>query len=165
MNTRVKSATRWSLPMLYTVCSLVLMVTGCGEVSDRFKQSRPKTVTASGIALYRGKPLVGATVVLVPVLQKGIAATGITSEEGKFVLSAFPPDEGAVPGKYTATVMLLESQPPQTWSEASHDAIPTSNIKPKSLIPEKYAEARSSGLIVEITESGNTEILLELKDP
>src|SRR5688572_32107077 len=78
----------------------VLCSAGCGSGSDKFKEARPKTVSAAGTVMYKGSPVVGATVELIPTAGGKIGASGMTDSSGHVVLKAYPPDSGVVPGAY-----------------------------------------------------------------
>ena len=101
---------------------------------------------------------------LAPVAADGVAASAITNTQGKFELMAFPPDSGAVPGSYKVTISKVVAAPETTYSEDSHDAMPTPVVKPSSLIPAKYATPNTSDLTAEIPESGIETIEFDLKD-
>ena len=148
--------------MVGWVCCLVLLA-GCSG-GDNYKSKRPKTVPAKGVVTYRGQPVGGAIILFVPLENSGTAASAMTDDSGGFTMMAFPPDSGAVPGKYTATVMKTIEPPAQVWSETSHDAPPPKVVKAVSLIPAKYAERSTSGLSVTIPEAGDEALKFELKD-
>jgi hypothetical protein len=133
---------------------------GCGSGDDKFKAQRPEVATAKGVVTYKGRPVEGATIVFAP-RGGATAATGRTDSSGRFSVSAFPPDAGAVPGNYTVTISKTEELP-QT-APASHDA-PADVPRPRSLIPEKYSVAESSGLTATVPEDGTSDLTFELTD-
>lgn len=147
---------------IFTLClvSGLLFVVGCGG-SDAAKSARPKVVPATGLVKYKGQPVADATVVFVPDSPAGVAANATTDGDGKFVLKAFDPDEGAVPGKYKVTVSKVEI--PLPAPRASHDEV-IKPVVPKYLVPQKYEDPEKSGLTAEVVDGQKNEFEFDLKD-
>jgi Icc-related predicted phosphoesterase len=100
---------------------------------------------------YQGTPLVGAYVQLVPKERgKGFNADGLTEGDGTLIPSTFSPMDGMIPGLYQ--VAVTQRRPLY---------LPDGSLGP-NLLPEKYASASQSGLLVEITNSGANEVRLDL---
>jgi hypothetical protein len=137
----------------------VLLLAGCSSGSDQWKSKRPKTAPAAGVITLNGKPLDGAQVILVPT-SGDHGGSALSEGDGRFRLATFPPDDGVVPGNYK--VMIIKSLVPQNPDPGS----PESTVPQfaKLLVPEKYTDAESSGLTVEIPASGKQDIRLELKE-
>jgi len=137
-------------------------VAGCGGgADDAAKRNRPKVVPAQGIVTYKGSPVTGATVVFSPTAGTN-AASALTDSSGRFSMSAFPPDPGAVPGQYKVSITKTEQAAAQP--AGGHDEPPAEGAAPKSLIPEKYGSAETSGLVADIPEGGKTDLKFELTD-
>ena len=149
---------------IFMTIALCLSVLGCSGGTDRFKQARPKTVSASGTVIYRNQPLADAIIVCFPTVggDKAVAASAYTNADGSFNLQAYPPDTGAVPGNYQVTIQKNSETPPPPSGPNAHDAPPPP--KPKPLIPAKYGQIETSGLTLVIPETGIGDIKLELKD-
>lgn len=141
---------------------LLLLIAGCGGGSDKWTEKRPAVAPADGILLYQGKPVEGATVFLAPDPpgEGKYGASAITDASGKFQLSAFPPDLGAVPGNYKVGVSKVQASAPA--GGADHDQ-PRSAPPPKSLIPEKYGKPETSGVTLEVPQAGKTDMKIELQ--
>jgi len=141
------------------------------------------TVPASGTVTYNGAPLDGADVVFVSSAADGHNASARTDAEGKFTLKTYvnPDDqpEGIAVGEYTVTVTKVAASAGASSGGGSADpaqqmmemmkaqGFNSSGEGPagaKALVPAKYADAKSSDLKVTISEGGNTDIKLELKD-
>lgn len=150
------------LLQVMVLCGMALLA-GCGNGGDKFKAKRPKTVPAAGKLTMQGRPLAEALVVLSPVDQNGVAAMARTDDEGGFILMAFPPDEGAVPGKYEVAVSMPVASTDAPLTPENHDAPPPKPKKPVSLIPDKYQNAKTSGITVTVEEAGSPELKIELK--
>src|SRR5438876_5186896 len=88
--------------ILAPVVSLLLTV-GCSNPGT----GRPKVVRASGRVLYNGQPLEGAHVTFTNTTAKR-SAYGQTDADGKFTLTTFEPNDGAVPGKQQISVSKVK---------------------------------------------------------
>lgn len=156
-------------------------VAGCSGGSEKVK-----LVPADGIVTYQGKPLAGATVTFVP--KTGPLAQAITDLEGKFSLatgtlpgvtvgpvqvtvSAFPPGKSnsggstGVPGdpksaEDSAAFLKAAGEMQQSMSEAKDTEVATS----KSLVPERYLKAETSGLQFTVKADGDNHFKIELQD-
>lgn len=134
---------------------------GCGKSGD---PNRPKTVKAGGVVLYNGQPVEGATVTLMPMDSGPRGAVGTTNAQGRFSLTSFDPNDGAVPGKYYVGIskVVLESAPAgQSGPGGEQD--PEAKVA-KDLLPLKYKVPQQSGLTAEITASGPNDLKFELTD-
>lgn len=152
-----------------SLCFCLALLVGCSSGTKG-----PKLAPADGTVTYMGNPLAGATVMFVPA--KGPVAMGVTDMSGKFRL-ATGTIRGAVigPMKVSITAMSVSesdagmdaiSKRPQSQAEA--DAYmkkaaemqaamasgQAAEVMPKSLIPEKYGKAETSGLEYEIKANG-----------
>lgn len=148
-------------PVLRLFCvSFLLLAISCSR-HDPAKNARPKVVPATGLVTYKGQPVADAIVVFVPDPSTGVPANATTDGEGKFILKAFDPDEGAVPGKYKVTVSKVEIPPPPP--SAGHDQV-LKPVLPKYHVPQKYEDPEKSGLTAEVVEGQPNDFKLELKD-
>jgi hypothetical protein len=154
---------------IVVTASSLLPVIGC---SGEKKWERPKLVRASGVARYNGQPLEGAYVTLTNPTT-GLSAYGRTDAEGKFTLSSFEPGDGAAPGKYQVSVSKVQLAGPAT---APVDRAHLENAPPpvrrgsappewRWLIPKRYGSEATSGLTVEVPESGSDTLAIELHGP
>jgi hypothetical protein len=147
--------------LLLSAAFITLLSAGCGG-SDKYLGQRPATVAAEGTVLYKGKPVVGATIVAAPV-EGSHAAAAVTDSAGKFKLSAFPPKAGAVPGDYNVTISAIEPAPVIELPEGVHED-DIQRPPPKHLIPERYSDPVKSGLKMELYPEGRTDLDFELTD-
>lgn len=139
----------------------LLVISGCGTQTDRWKQARPETTLASGIVNYRDHPLAGAIVVFQPLEAGGVGASALTDEQGAFELKTFPPDSGVVPGEYQVSVSKTGAPGTLPMPEPSADPDP---IRVVSLIPERYGIPAKSGLKAIVPPEGTDALVFELKD-
>jgi hypothetical protein len=129
------------------IVSLALIVAGCA------KKSRWETAPVSGKVTYRGKPLPTGTVMFVP--GEGPAATGEIGKDGTYKLTTNA-DDGAVIGTHKVTITALQGM---------EGALPeVRSGTPGPLVPAKYLNAETSGLIAEVKPKTNNEVNFELKD-
>ncbi|TFH50017.1 MAG: hypothetical protein E4H01_03125 [Lysobacterales bacterium] len=167
-----------SSKFVYPFVILLLAIYSVGCESPQL----PNLAKAEGVVTYNDKPVEGAIVTMQN--SQGVA-TGSTDDQGKFAMmfvqggKGYP---GAPIGKLTVAVTKTESTeivdvipvPEKTASEEETKAysaeLEEASIKhskaapPKSLIPERYGNAKTSGLKVELSTEGNTDIKLVLSD-
>ena len=138
---------------------LLAMLAGCG-------QKGPAMGRVSGVVTYEGKPLAAANVMFLPV-QGGRPATATTDDRGRFTLTTFTTNDGALVGEHHVTIVKLDapaSSTPVPQSEPLSPAvpgIPTSTALPASQIPERYGKSATSGLTATVL-AGNNETTFNL---
>jgi hypothetical protein len=159
----------WFSCVLLLVPTL-LVLSGCGGGG---------LVPVTGTVTLDGKPLDGAAVSFVPVVDDTkpksgqTPATGQTDATGKFVLGSVA-GVGAVAGKYNVGVSKAPPGAPGTKGEAPKGAPPGTMLSgppmqtspgtpgpPKNLVPEKYINPDKSGITVEV-KSGMEPVKIEL---
>lgn len=140
---------------------LLVSFAGCSEDSGPVAKEEP-SVPASGVLTYRGKPLKHHRVVLMPEDGRR-PATGLTDAEGKFVLGTDEPGDGAPPGRSKVSVVW---EGPESAGEAvDQSAIddPAKMPRPDVVIPAKYNDPATSNLSAEISESGTSDLKIDLQ--
>jgi hypothetical protein len=103
----------------------IALAGGCGD-------GHPKRVHVAGTLTIDGKPIPNAELRLIP--SQGRPALATTDSSGSFKLWTFKPDDGAVPGTYTVTVVAYERK----------------NSAIRWLVPKKYEHAKTSAQTVTI---------------
>ncbi|WP_299460727.1 carboxypeptidase-like regulatory domain-containing protein [uncultured Gimesia sp.] len=134
---------RFAKPVL--ILLTLFLCVGCSGSKD---ENLPDTVSVAGVVTYQGKPVPEATIMLYPVKGRK-PASGRSDAAGKFTLTTFKKNDGAIPGEHKVTVNAYESTP--------------QGVSMKSAIPEKYTNQSSSPLKITITEA-EPELKLELVD-
>ncbi len=100
-------ALRYSWP--FAILSISALTTlGCGGGGDRYD-----TIPVSGVVTCGGKPVANGTVNFTPMAEqgrtegnRGRVALGMTDKDGRFKLTTYENDDGAIVGKHTVTVSL-----------------------------------------------------------
>lgn len=159
--------------------SLLVLLLGCmlAEAGCSRAPSRPATVPVRGRITYRGEPIRHATVTfLAPGAPR--LAVGTTDEQGRFRLTTYVPDDGAVPGSHVVTVKSnavvpssqSQSGPAAVASpEAIEQAMQQAAIavsKPagkNARLPPKYGDRKTSDLRVDVAD-GENSLEIELSD-
>lgn len=136
---------------------LFSLIAGCGGSSGPVAETVP-VVTAAGTLTFQGKPLEHYQVMLFP--QDGRPAAGMVDAAGKFVLGTNEPGDGAPAGSHRLAVTWVG--PPSTDPGQGVMEF-TPPPPPKIKIPEKYTNPDTSGITVEVPESGSDAIVIELK--
>jgi len=126
---------------------LTATAAGCGS-SD---PNAIKAVPAGGTVTFKGSPLEVGTVGFLP--EKGRSASG-TVKDGRFVLSTYGENDGAIPGKHKVTVVATKQK---AGSGKRGDEGAT-----VFLIPQKYSDPDTSELEVEVPPSGSGDLKIEL---
>jgi len=114
----------------------------------------------------QGKPVAGAAVTFVPTGEGGEAASAITDSDGKYALTTWRAGDGARPGEYRVKVSKQEQQTVdpskmvKNLSIEEEQKIYVENKKPpppaKSLIPTKYQDDQTSGLVHKVEAKPTT---------
>jgi hypothetical protein len=154
---------------------MLLGVSGCG--GDPHLADRPQTAPVTGQVTYNGNPVEGATVTFRPAgagvpgalgSGDGQGAVGQTDSNGRFQLTTFSPNDGAVPGQYQVSIRKLDkAEQPEVFDEDDPrydpDVGTEETAPPKHLLPEKYANPQTSGL-TETVSDGENEFQFDLTD-
>lgn len=122
-------------------CVLIAAI-GCAEKG-------PELTEVTGQVLIDGKPLTTGSVVTLPTQGRG--ARGTIDTQGNFTLSTSNMGVGAAPGKHQVAVIAME--------ESNN---PSPEAPRRSLIPQKYSSAETSGLFIEVTPGEMKPVKLEL---
>ena len=145
---------RWTRALGWGLVSttLVFLVEGFGRSAP---SNRPKTIPVQGVVKYKGTPVEGAMVSLVPQDPKGKGAVGTTDKSGKFQLTTFTAGDGALPGSYlvkisktTTKSQLSEAQEQEYMAKGK----PLPPMIEKDELPAKYKQEKTSGLTAEVKE-------------
>ena len=123
-----------------------LILLGCGRGYEL------PTAPVSGKVLVDGQPVTKGQVIFAP--EGGRAATGILGPDGTFTLSTYRPNDGAVVGKHTVTVIS---------AERAADADPEDIDAPmRWLVPRRYSDPGTSGLEFEVKAEGSNQANFDL---
>ena len=115
----------------------------------------PPTVPAEGVVTLDGTPVADATVVF--IADTGTYnATGVTKQDGSFVMKAFDQKTGVVVGSYKVEIN-------KTVLESAGEKGGESNVTIKMGLPKKYATFTTSGLTYTATDKGDKAIKFDLK--
>lgn len=133
---------------------------GCSADSDK----RPKRVPVTGTITYNGNPLPNAAIGFIPSGAGANAATGSTNGSGKYTLTTFTTNDGAIPGKYEISISAVidENRNPdgtQIYSDEDPRWKP-----PKSSIPVRYNDPKKSELTAEVVAGKANLFDFSLKD-
>jgi hypothetical protein len=140
---------------------------GCGD-------GYPARVPVSGTVTFGGKPLPNANVTFLSTASDGRSASGKTDESGKYQLSSYSTNDGAVPGDYIVTVAVLD------MTTADLDVASTEDLgddytammnaaasnRPRTQpggVPAKYADASQTDLKRSVSSGSPNVIDLNLE--
>lgn len=146
----------------------MMAMVGCGD------GGLPKRVPVEGTVLYKGKPVEGATVVF-QAPESPRNASGITDAEGKFKLTTYQPNDGAIVGSHKITVAKLDTSkvptqgnisaedPGEAYSKAMMMASRDPKMGAKDELPAIYGDMAQTPLTEQVTEAGPNIFTLQLK--
>jgi hypothetical protein len=135
-----------------SVCFGLATILGCGSGT-----SNPATYPVTGTITFKGAPVEGADIVLVPSTPEALAAFAKSDAEGKFAVRTFEPGDGAVSGTYKVKVTKLdkkEVEETQVFASSEDEAeiyVEGDPVAPaKNLLPPKFSDHNKSGLTVTV---------------
>lgn len=141
-----------------------LVLCGCGGEASK----RPPMGKVKGVVTYKGKPVSDA-VVAFNQEHAPRAATGKTDAEGKFQLTTWDTNDGAILGTHKVTVTksksILGDKDPATMTPDEIMKKMQENPKPalENEVPAKYADVKTTPLQISV-EAGEKEIKIDLED-
>lgn len=135
---------------VWSLTALVVGMAGC----DR--PGTAPTAPASGIVTFNGAPANDVRVIFTPA--SGRPAIGQTDAEGRFVLTTFQRDDGAVPGKHSVTI----SDRQRDWIQEMNDGPSKTKTPPR--FPEKYQRANMSPWSYEVKAGEENFFKLQMTD-
>ena len=135
-----------------------LFTLGCNRGADV-----PQTYSVQGTVIYQGRVVEGAQVSFVARSpgEDARGASGTTDAEGLYTLRTYfggrQSADGALVGQYSVGILALDS---------AHLARgrPSTSTKPRNLLPEKYANPKSSGLRVTVLEQQGQRFDFDLSE-
>lgn len=131
---------------------------GC-SYEDEWSAQRPKTHKAKGTLMMDGQPLEGATIVM-HAQAHDLSSQGVSDANGKFTLSTFKPNDGAVAGAHKVAVTKRTYEEVKTkFNSAEENSVAK---VPKELLPKRYSSPVTSDIEVSIKEDGNNDLLIEI---
>lgn len=132
-------------PAIMIVIGLAFLLTGCEEATPV-----PKVFIVTGTVTYQDKPVAGALVTFLPVMQgpTWLPASGLSDAAGQFRLKTIVPPEkelnGAIPGDYQIIVTKMEpSLTAEEIAKLKADGKPVP--VPRNVLPEKFSKPQQTG--------------------
>jgi len=147
-----------SLKVIMKSCCAIavafIAVAGCSGVKI------PPLGQVGGIVTLDGVPLAKGQVQFLPDSSKGTKgrmAVGVIGKDGRFTLTAFKRDDGALVGFHKVVIICEEDMP-------TFDPNPkVAPQPPKSLIPIHYTDANTSGLTAEVKSGAKNDFTFALE--
>ena len=140
--------------LIASILVAVWMNGGCG-----YGSIQQATYPVSGEVKLDGKPLVGATIVFHAIDKTKFKweelPQGVTDANGKFSLFTYSSNDGAPVSSYNVGIALL-----QAAEEDGGDQV--KRVKNAVKLPQKYADAASSGLTAKVEAKSTVLPVFEL---
>ena len=134
------------------VAVAIVAVSGCSGVKI------PPLAQVGGVVTLDGQPLTKGQVHFVPDSSKGTKgrmAVGLIGTDGRVKLTAFKPGDGALVGFHKVVIICEEEMP------AFDPKLPPP--PPKSLIPIRYTNDKTSGLTAEVKSAAKNDFTFALE--
>lgn len=152
------------------VCGVGFLLLGC--VVGCGRNDRPNMAAVSGVVQFQGKPLAGAEVVFRNDLAPRFAK-GVTDKDGRFRLTTFETNDGAVVGDHKVTISKLQANPALSGASVENPsaaygqgmrAAAAGKLEAiaKQELPAKYADANTSSLTARVAKDGKNEFEFKL---
>jgi len=122
----------------------LLLIVGCGR-------GTPLTMPVKGIVTFQGSPLAEADVAFTP--KGGRPASGRTDAAGRFTLTTFKTNDGAMIGQHIVTVCKHVKKDPNATG-AYFDYL--------QVTPENFGRPNESPLRADVTASGPNEFTFDV---
>lgn len=135
-----------------------LVMAGCTG-KDRWQAGRPPVVESGGVITHDGQPLGDAVITLLPVAGSH-SPYARSDADGRFTLTTFDPNDGAVAGDYKVTVTCIVVEHEPNPKDPEH--LPPLHHAEYSLIPEDCADLAKTPLTITIPADGSKELVLAL---
>ena len=149
--------------VLFSLCACAtVFLTGCN--GDSSAPQGPQS-QVSGTVTNDGKHVTLNSLVVFYNKDKGLTLTGTLDSLGKYSLTAGDPKIGVPAGRYEVSISppvpaVVEVNPAgadyQKMMQAGGDAAPPAPSNAAPDIPEKFRDAKTSGLVFEVKEGPNT---------
>lgn len=131
------------------------LLSGCTRHhEDKWSRVRPPVFETTGRIVWNGEPAAGAMITL-QSQSHNVAASGRTNAKGEFVLTTYRPDDGAVAGDHTVTIVA----PVVTGHDGEGNPIEV------NVMPQRYEQPDTSGLSATISESGKNVLSFDVTGP
>lgn len=143
--------------------AVVAMLAGCGGGAGR-----PKLVPVSGSVKFNGAPVPNAAITFLPEGSAPRNPFGTTDSEGKFQLTSYDDNDGAVPGDYLVIIVpgaAADGKKPE--ERTAQDLInlgPGKAIPNQVVFPEKYGDKKTSGLKRSVVPGDTNVFNFDLKE-
>ena len=126
-------------------CVMLLSLPACMD------DGRRPVFPVSGKVMYQGKPTVDALITFHPQNDPDPTSRPLmtrVASDGSYKLYTYEMDDGAPAGEYIVTL---------TWiKESDNQNAPKEDLRPaKNLLPERYADAKTSPLKAEVSKQPN----------
>jgi hypothetical protein len=117
----------------------------------------------SGLVTYKLRPVPDALVYFTPP-DGGRVAMGRTDAEGRFRLTTFEKNDGALIARHRVHVVAFGPGREMTAAEKAQNPGDSYYIPGPPTVPRKYLAADTSGLTAEVVPEGPNEVRFDLVD-
>ena len=140
----------------------ILAMTGCGSGDPRHRNLVP----ASGVILYNGEPIEGASVTFHHEDTSKQGGSAISEANGVFTLRTYG-GPGTYPGTYIVTASKVTVTYPISDEELNRrelEGLPVPAPTTEWLLPLKYRDKATSGIQIVIPPGGDRNLRIELSN-
>jgi len=141
--------------------ALVALLLGCSQ------NEHPELRRVTGTVIYNGEPL-GDAIVAFYNDNSSRLASGHTDVDGKFFLTSFSQNDGAIPGDHNVVVTKVdgaeEEEVPSLSMDEALTARPLAGNTIQLLVPKKYTSLETTPLVVSVSDNGLNDVTINLED-
>lgn len=124
------------LTLAVTVAPMLAVLCGCDA----------QTAPVSGTVTLRGRPVGPGTVIFLPTAGGARSAVGTFASDGRYQLSTFEPNDGALLGSHR---VIIQARSPSESAFGDEEIV-------DSRIPLLYADPQASGVTARVKPGSNT---------
>jgi hypothetical protein len=144
------------------------LIGGCGS------GKRAPVAPTTGVVKFDNQPIEGVKVTFLPKESTAMFSHGTTDKDGKFTMSTYGMNDGALVGKHNVIVTKVEipeenkidpAEMAQTgYGGAGYEKMmgPGKKKELKNELPKKYADAKTSGIETTVELGQNNEVPINL---
>lgn len=139
----------------FILLGVLVSLVGCGGAQ---RAAPTGTSGVTGVVTLDDKPVIGASVMFVPMSPSGTSAGGVTDSSGKYVLmTGDGRASGALPGQYRVIIsQFVKADGSTVLMTPDQSPMHLLTMGAKEVIPSQYSDVITSKLIATVPPEGGS---------